>query len=193
MSGSGPLTPSTDVIDGSAHWRALGASVGASTIPITSIIGEQGEGQNDAPPRLVWVPSRDSFGPALQIGPKPRGRSVRSRRAGVDCHLWAPAASPGPGVNLATASLSAAEQVLNDLLAAVHEELRAGTAADADTWWSHGCKYELGSCEWQTRGTLMQNGCECIVEMTFELPVLDSPLGIVTPETFMLTNQIETQ
>jgi hypothetical protein len=183
-------TASANVVDGAAHWAWVSPAIGSSTTPITSIIGEQGEGQNDAPPRFVWVPTRDSFGPAMQVGPKPRGRSVRTRNAGVECHLWAQAATPNPGENLATASLSIAEQLLNDLVWSVHEELRAGLAPDGDTWWSWGCLYRLGAVEWQTKGTLMQNGCECVAELTFALPVIENAMAIVTPETFTLTNQI---
>lgn len=189
--GSGPTTPGPNVTDGSVHWKWLSAAVGTSSAPITSILGEQGEGQNDAPPRLVWVPTRDTFGAATRIGPAPQGRSVRARHASVDCHVWGPAVIPAAGVDQAAANLSAAEQILNDLLAAVHEELRGGLAPDGRTWWSRGCAYELGAAAWQTKGTLMQHGCECIVEITFALPVLEPAPARVVPQTITLTESIE--
>ena len=48
-----------------------------------SFIGEKYIAQNDTSPRLVWVPTTDSFGPPVQVGANPK--SYATRVAGVDC------------------------------------------------------------------------------------------------------------
>lgn len=116
-----------------------------------------------------------------------------TRHAGLNCHVWAPAVAPLPeGVEQATANLRAAEQMLNDLLHSVHEELRAGTAPGGGTWWGCGCRYRVDSVVWQTKGTLMRNGCECICELVIDLPVLSPDFATVRPLKFSISEEIET-
>jgi hypothetical protein len=50
-------------------------------------IGASKLAQHAAPPRYVWVPTRDRFGPAERAGG--RQRALFTRIAGVDLHLWA--------------------------------------------------------------------------------------------------------
>ena len=177
---------SANVTDGSVHWKHLSTWSPASTVPTTSIIGEQGEAQNEAPPRLVWVPTRDTFGAPNAVGPSPVGRSVRTRHAGLNCEVYAaPASSASPAANLA-----AAEQMVNDMLCAVFEELRIGTSADGSTWFGQGVRHDVRGMEWRTKGTLMQNGAGCVVEFVIDLPVRTAAPAHVRPLTFALTQDI---
>jgi hypothetical protein len=157
-------------------------------VTVTSIIGEQGIAESTTPPKLVWVPTRDTFGPPNVLGPHPQGRSVRTRRAGIDLHVWAAAVTPTPGIDQAAANLTAAERMLNDILYAIDQELRVGTAADGSIWWGHGCKYSLQSATWQTKGTLLQNGCECIAELVFDLPIA-APAPVSTRSSAFTLNK----
>jgi len=156
------------------------------TTPVTSIIGEQGESENTTPPKLVWVPGKDTFGPAKVIGPHPQGRSRLTRHAGVACHVWCAAApSPTPGQE-AVANLTACERMLTRLVWTIDEELRVGTAPDGNTWRGDGCSYETGAVVWQTAGTLMQQGCECVAEFVFDVPIAGPAPVSVRPLTFAL-------
>lgn len=189
MTGTPPAfnpTASADVTDGTAHWKWISAWSPAATVPTTSIIGEQGEAQNEAPPRLVWVPTRDTFGGPNTVGPSPVGRSVGTRHAGLNCEVYAaPASTPSPAANLA-----ACEQMVNDLLCAVFEELRIGTSADGSTWFGQGVKHTVGGQEWRTKGTLMQAGAGCVVELVVDLPIRKAAPSHVRPLTFALTQDI---
>ena len=180
---------SASILDGTVCWKWLSAWTIVSTAPTTSIIGEQGEGQNDAPPRLVWVPGHDTFGPANMIGPSPAGRAVRTRHAGVECHVWAaPATTPSPAANL-----SAAELMVNAIIYAIHEELRVGLAFGTDnTWFGYGCRYDLRGQTWHTAGMLEQFGVGCTLDLVFDLPVLAPAPVSVRPLTFALNQEIST-
>lgn len=152
---------------------------------VTSIIGEEGVADNANPPKLVWVPTRDTFPGPNVVGPHPQGRSVRTRRAGVDLHVWAAAVAPPPaGMTQSAANLRAAEWMLGAVLYAIHEEMRIGSAPDGNSWYSDGCRYELQAATWQTKGTLMANGAECVAELTFDLPIAAQPQPVpFTPAT----------
>lgn len=87
------------------------------------IVGDFARGMNGAPPRYVWVPTRDTIGPFTESGgfaarlPRP----LLTRRAGVDCHVWG-------------ASLAATETMVHALIAAAHLTLGAYGEYDGVQW-----------------------------------------------------------
>ena len=80
----------------------------------TNLVGGKHISAGGTPPRVVWVPTEDTFSAARQHGAEPR--SVKTRIAGVLVHIWAKGAqADGSG------DLSATEQLVNDLLWATHQ------------------------------------------------------------------------
>jgi hypothetical protein len=130
------------------------------TPPIPCWYGERYVLQNDAPPRIVWVPTRDVILPTRQIGrsaEKPY-RSIRSRGAGVEISVWGPSPVDGT-VAFELAAHAVVEQMLHDLLVVLHEVLHHGF-------------YEIGTIEWMTAGELTASGYLCVMPLQVELPVV---------------------
>ncbi len=121
-----------------------------------SFIGEKHIAQHDTPPRLVWVPSADSFGPPVQVGANPK--SYATRVAGVDCAVW--------GEDLAKT-----EEMVNDLIVALHRECM-----------SRG-NYELRGGEWITAGELTNNGIVFLLHLAIAVPIVGRPATPVRPQT----------
>ncbi len=112
-----------------------------------------------AAPRVVWVPTTEGAGPVVQHW-RGEPRALYTRRVGVDGHRWG-------------ADLAATEA----LIAAVVRAVR--TAA--------GSSYEMGTGSWpaQDAATIAARGRECVLQITFLVPVTDAPLttGTVTSIT----------
>ncbi len=138
------------------------ANVGR-TPALALLIGEKHKAENGVPPRIVWVPVSESFGPAKKIGGNPR--AVRTRLATVECEVW--------GADLATT-----EQMINDIIFAAHTALGHG-------W------YEVQSGRWKTEGELRALGYECALTWTFEIPVVGTAATATTPETYTTTTTID--
>ncbi len=62
-------------------------ATGSLPLGATVEIGEENLAKEGTPPRVVWVPTSDRF-----VAPTERGattqRSLHTRQAGVDVHLW---------------------------------------------------------------------------------------------------------
>jgi hypothetical protein len=123
---------------------------------IPSFIGEKHIAQHDTPPRLVWVPFADTFGPPVQVGANPK--SYATRVAGVDCAVW--------GEDLAKT-----EEMVNDLIVALHRECV-----------SRG-NYELRGGEWITAGELTNNGIVYLLHLAIDVPIVGKPAIPVRPKT----------
>ena len=126
--------------------------------PVPSFIGEKYIAQHDTPPRLVWLPTSDSFGPPVQVGANPK--SYATRVAGVDCAVW--------GEDLAKT-----ETMINDLIVALHRECV-----------SRG-NYELRGAEWVTAGELTNNGIVYLLRLAIYIPIVGTPAIPVRPKTEM--------
>jgi len=123
---------------------------------IPSFIGEKFIAQNDTPPRLVWIPTADSFGPPVKVGANPK--SYATRVAGVDCAVW--------GEDLAKT-----EEMVNDLIVALHQQcLSRGN-------------YELRGAEWSTAGELTNNGIVYLLRLAIDIPIVGVPAVPVRPQT----------
>lgn len=96
--------------------------------PIPSAIGEDQLDANTLPPRLVWVPSTDTFGPAESVG---RGQ-LRTRLAGCFCRVWG-------------RDFAEAESLLNDLIVAVHAVSVGSYQLGNADWLTKGSATTLGA------------------------------------------------
>jgi hypothetical protein len=123
---------------------------------IPSFVGEKYIAQNDTPPRLVWIPTTDSFGPPVQVGANPK--SYATRVAGVDCAVW--------GEDLAKT-----EEMANDLIVAIHQQCK-----------SRG-NYEVRGAEWVTAGELTNNGIVYLLHLAIDIPIVGRPAIPVRPQT----------
>jgi hypothetical protein len=112
-----------------------------------------------AAPRVVWVPTTEGAGPIVQHWAG-EPRALYTRRVGVDLHLWG-------------GDLAATEA----LVASVVRAVRAAV----------GASYEVGAGTWpsQDAASVASRGRECVLQITFLVPVTDAPLttGTVTSTT----------
>ena len=113
-------------------------------------VGAQYLAENAQPPRVVWVPLSEGY----QRGPARAGtpRATGVRTVTVGARLWG-------------ADFDAAEALVDALLWA------AQTAAAGS--------YSAGSVEWE-RGAHLQQGEAATLELTLNVPVLDTPAPTVT-------------
>jgi hypothetical protein len=124
--------------------------------PVPSFIGEKYIAQNDTPPRLVWIPTADSFGPPVKVGANPK--SYATRTAGLDCAIWGP-------------DLATTEAMANDLIVALHQQcLSRGN-------------YELRGAEWITAGELTNNGIVYLLHLAIDIPIVGVPAVPVRPQS----------
>lgn len=158
---------SANVVDGTAVWSDAGAASGTHTAPVPSFVGEKYEAEHGTPPRLVWVPTDDTFGPPVKTGASGgvNPKSVRTRLAGVDCHIWA-------------ADLAAAEQIINDLVFAAHKALKHG-------W------YEPQAGHWKTAGELQNQGIGYVLPFILQIPIVGTAAASVTLLTYVTTTTID--
>ena len=123
---------------------------------VPSFVGEKYIAQHDTPPRLVWIPTTDSFGPPVKVGANPR--SYATRVAGVDCAVWGE-------------DLGKTEEMGNDLIVALHRVCV-----------SRG-NYELRGAEWVTAGEFLNNGIVYLLRLAFEIPIVDRPAAVARPQS----------
>jgi hypothetical protein len=154
---------SANVVDGTAVWSDAGAASGTHTVPLPSFVGEKYEAGHGTPPRLVWVPTDDTFGAPVKIGANPK--AVRTRHAGADCIVWG-------------GSLAATEQLVNDLVYAAHKALQ-------HAW------YSVDHGRWDSKGELTNQGIACVLGWTFQIPIVGPAAVATTPETYTTTTTID--
>lgn len=150
---------------------------------LQAYIGEEHAAKHNSPPRLIFIPTSDTFsGAKLQ---KVEPRPVRTRVANVSVHVWArhdgplrtPIAAPLPlsATDAGLADLEATERLLNDLVAGIHQAAYGN--------------YQAVGCRWVVPAT-GQLGRACIFDFTLEIPVtvqeLQTVIAQITPETVIL-------
>jgi len=116
---------------------------------VKSLIGPEHLKAHDSPPRVIWVPSRDRYGPPESTGANPR--QLRTRLAGCEVHVWG-------------RDYEATEELLNLLQAAIH-------------YVAYGC-YQLdqGEAGWLAlEGPLQNLGRAYVFHVVFKIPVTDAP------------------
>lgn len=101
--------------------------------------------ENASPPRIVWVPMGGPGSSARQPGEYPR--RLRTRNPAVDVHLWAE-------------DFTAAEELLNDFLEAVHHITHGSYAFNNESW-------SEGNSELSTLGATVT------VSVSFSIPVVE--------------------
>ena len=116
-----------------------------------TLIGEENLSAAGAPPRIVWVPSNDSFSPASERG-RPEQRSLATRRVGVDVHLWG-------------ADLAAAEAMIDGFVWALRQVV--------------GANYELLGGSWKGQ-SVTAKGRAYILGIAMHVPVVEPKLDHVT-------------
>ncbi len=83
-------------------------------------IGPEYLRSHDAPPRVIWVPSRDRYGPPMSTGADPR--QLRTRLAGCEVHVW-------------ERDYEAVEVLLNLVQAAIHAVAYGCYSIEAEAGW----------------------------------------------------------
>jgi hypothetical protein len=142
-------------------------------LPIPFFVGEMYINQNDAPPRLVFVPTFDRFDAPMRIGEK--RRALKTRVAGLECAVWGPIIPPDPADPLL--DFAGTEELVRELVVALDQELRAR--------FGEGEALELTSSEWMTPGQITSLGMVCVIRFALKVPVLvEAPLtGTATTVT----------
>lgn len=107
-------------------------------------------------PRIVEVPSKDTFGMNVPMSSAGASRAIRTRFAGWEIHFWG-------------ATRSDTEILLHDYILAAQRQAY-GTIT-------------LGSGTWNRRTRIAQRGFEYILNMTVEVPILDTPLTLAPSDT----------
>ena len=158
----------------------FGFTTGSYVAPLQTLVGELFRARQDSPPRIVWVPTHDSFGPPIKIGA--HQRALRTRRCELEVDFWGPVSSP----QTPAGDLAQAEALLDQLLVATHQEFRARHGRD-------GVWYEDRGVEWQTAGQITTMGCGGRLLLMFQVPVLVAPpsaSSTVKIETLTLTQEV---
>ena len=124
-----------------------------------SKLGAEFLAEADAPPKVIWVPTSDSFQPGSRqtstsntVAKEPRQIGIRT--AGVRVRVWA------AGDGTPAGDIAAVEALLQAFLVAVHET----------TYGS----YRVQTMAWVNAdgGELEQLGRACDVSLTFDIPVV---------------------
>jgi hypothetical protein len=126
------------------------AAVEAQLAGVTFHTGAKYLAAQDSPPRIVWVPTRDAFGPATKGGTNPR--PLRTRSAGVEAHVWG-------------SDLEATETLVHQVVAALHRAAHGSYEVRQASW---------EQPEWLDRGEL------CVVALAVAIPVTDDPIPTAT-------------
>ncbi len=127
---------------------------------VTPYFGAENLSQNDAPPRIVWVPTAGRFGPAQQRGSGQLDpRALHTDHATVEAHCW--------GTDSAGAEALKAAFVL---------ALRSAL----------GPNYRPTGYRW-TDPALTQLGRECILTFELDIPITDAVPTVATPPIAMPT------
>jgi hypothetical protein len=130
---------------------------------VKTMVGPEHLKTHDAPPRVIWVPSRDRYGPPESTGADPR--QLRTRLAGCEVHVWG-------------RDYDATEGLLNLVQAAIHTVAYGCYALETEAGWL------------ALEGPLQNLGRAYVFHAVFKLPVTAAPatLGQVTsiPQTQLL-------
>jgi len=128
--------------------------------PVPSFIGEAHIYEEAEPPRLVWVPTSDRFGPPPKVG----GAWAGVRLAGVSCIIWGP-------------DLASTEQLEHELIKAVRE-IAVERFGGRESGW-----YAIQDAVWDSGGELVAKGIVCEVRIELQIPVLKRDKTTAKAET----------
>jgi hypothetical protein len=106
------------------------------------------------PPRVVWVPSRDTVEHAKRTARNPK--NVLTRAAGADLWIWA---ISGDGSDRLE-NHRATEQLLNDVLALLYQEFSGSLAVNSVEWG-----------RWQ-EGAWLNFGGSCVLPIQIDVPIV---------------------
>lgn len=144
----------------SSIFNAVNALLPAGTI---TGIGPDKIKYDESPPRVIWIPMNETFGPPRGFGgdfitdPSP----LWTRLSSVDVHIWGK-------------DQDATEVLLNLLIAAVHRL-------------AHGC-YEVTRGNWMNvDGASLTLGQVYILSIMFRIPVTRAPSGYAVTSTIPIT------
>lgn len=110
----------------------------AAALPsVTVRFGQEYQNENEAPPRLVFVPRGDRFMPASSRASAPVVRSIHSslatRAIGLEARIWA-AADPDADPVPSYADLRAAELLVDKVIHAIHTVCSGSYALEDGEW-----------------------------------------------------------
>ncbi len=138
------------------------------------------------PPRIVWVPITEGFGPAMGQGGDgvKNPRPVATRQSFFEIHVWAAAEPQTGAVDQNAADLDACELLLNAFMWATYSKIHGAPALPF-----------IGTGRWSrgnVDGSILSLGVAYILPMTVYIPVTRPPDTTVTvteiPATVSLGN-----
>lgn len=151
----------------------IAAANAALMTGVATWVGEEYLINNDAPPRVIWVPTRDQFDGALRYSKPPTAmtpRSIFTRRAGCQIHVW------GAGTVVDTnpyKDIAATELLLNRFLYMLRQVAYGAFTLTGGSWLPKANRGELGRCY--------------LLDVTFDIPVVPAPADDATTSV-TLTN-----
>lgn len=150
----------------------VATAVASRMAGVPVLVGKKYLAQQGAPPRVVFVPTRDRLGPPQRIGgPSP---AILTRHAGVQVHVWAD-------------DVAATEQLVGQLLLAIN----AAIAEDFDTLSIAPSGYKAVDGGWLDQA--WTNAGEVWVgNFEFAFPVTKSAAPTAVVNSIPQTNQLET-
>jgi hypothetical protein len=131
-------------------FTAVGGALGS----IPSLFGEENLAEHGAPPRVVWVPTADKFGPPTQRGSVVGdARALHTNRAAVAVHCWG-------------ADTASALALRDQFIVALRGQI--------------GPNYELQDGGWAGQA-MMTNGRVYILSLTLNIPIVDTAPAVAAP------------
>jgi hypothetical protein len=112
-------------------------------------IGADKAQKHGSPPRWVWIPTRDRFGPAERAGG--RQRALFTRLCGVELQIWG-------------TSLADTEARLHNTIAALH--LEGATSV------------QLEAAHWEPQ-SVQERGVLVVLQLTIKVPVTAAAAAVV--------------
>lgn len=140
-------------------------AIGARLDGVTVHVGAEHVLKRDKPPRVVFVPARERWGPPGNIGGPQR--QLWTRLSTVEVHVWA-------------ATHQATEELLETVLQAVHLEAHGSYVVDdGEQGWLR-----------SDMGALTDQGVAYLLRLTFSVPVLDAALASVVVTSIPMTPSV---
>lgn len=153
----------------------IGDIITAATARLTGVpvlVGKRYLDANGKPPRVVFVPTRDRFGPAQRVGGAQP--ALATRIAGLQVHVWG-------------ADVDATEQLAHQVIAA----LIFGIAQDLDVTKIAPKGYRLIDGGW-LEDAWTNAGEVWVGNFEFDIPVLPTALPTKVVTSIPVTAQLET-
>lgn len=129
--------------------------------PLRVLIGERHFDEHGTPPRIIWLPTSDSFKPTRLAGGTPR--PLWDLVATYSIHVWGP-------------DIDGARQLEMDLVASLHRVMHLGDAAVS-------LRFEPLGATWHNAGELQKLGVHLELTVAFTIQVLDRPATTAAPTT----------